>query len=120
MKNNRAGVFIAILGIGMLITNSALAFETLGKDCKSYARALFAVAEARDNLDEPSIEELKKLHPILQELEDTGARDWVWASLINLRIINKKRSPKTLMMNSYENCISGGGLCSLYGKGCPK
>jgi len=119
MKMYKMGTFIAILGIGMSLANNALAFENLGKDCKSYARAVFATAEARDNLDEPSMEELKKLHPIIKELEDTESRAWLYISLINLRFINKNTSPKALMKNSYENCIDGGGICLMYGKGCP-
>lgn len=58
--------------------------ETLGKDCKAYARWAFAVAEARDNLDEPSIEELKKLYPIIKELEDTQSRGWFYISWIQI------------------------------------
>jgi len=119
MKKLKLTTLIAFFGIALSQANNASAFENLGKDCKAYARAVFAVAEARDNLDEPSIEELKKLHPILKELEDTEARAWLYVSLINLRVINQRASPKALMTNSYESCIDGGGFCLLYGKGCP-
>jgi hypothetical protein len=105
--------------MGASLANNALAFENLGKDCKAYAKSVFAVAEARDNLDEPSMEQLKKLHPIIKELEDTKSRAWLYLSLINLRIINKNAAPKALMKDSYENCINGGGFCLMYGKGCP-
>jgi len=119
MKMHKMIALIAILGMGMSLANNALAFETLGSDCKAYAKAVFAVTEARDNLDEPSMEKLKELHPIMKELEDTKSRAWLYLSLINLRIINKNAAPKALMKEAYESCIDGGGFCLMYGKGCP-
>lgn len=118
MKRHSAAI-IALLGVSLFVPYNAGAFETLGEDCKSYARAVFAVAEARDNLDEPSMEELKKLHPILKELEDTEARAWLYVRMISMRLVNQRATPKALMTNSYENCIDGGGFCLLYGKNCP-
>lgn len=119
MKKHQMAALCTILGIGISLSSNVMAFENLGKDCKAYAKAVFAVAEARDNLDEPPIEKLKKLHPILKELEDTESRAWLYVSLINLRVINKNAAPRALMKDSYENCINGGGFCLLYGKGCP-
>jgi len=119
MKVYKSAAIVAFLGIGMALTNTASAFENLGTDCKSFAKAVSAVADARDNLDEPSMEELKKLHPIIKELEDTKARAWLYIASINLRVINKNISPKALMKSSYEDCIEGNGFCLLYGKNCP-
>ena len=119
MRNPSKTIVTTLFCVSAFLSNTAFAFENLGKDCKSYGKAVFAVAEARDNLDTPSMEELKKLHPIIKELEDTKARAWLYISLINLRIINKNAAPKALMKDSYENCIDGGGFCLLYGKGCP-
>lgn len=119
MRKPSKAIVATLFFASVFMSNTALAFENLGKDCKSYAKAVFAVAEARDNLDTPSLDELKKLHPIMQELEDTKARAWIYISLINLRIINKNADPKALMNNSYEKCIDGGGFCLMYGKGCP-
>ncbi|MEQ1835050.1 MAG: hypothetical protein ABL862_01150 [Candidatus Nitrotoga sp.] len=87
-------------------------------DCRSYARAIKAVAEARDNLDQPSWDELLKLHPILKETEKKEGRGYLYASLISLRIINKNAAPTALMKESFESCTSGGFACLLYGQGC--
>lgn len=119
MKKYRLAVLVALFGFGSTLASNTSAFENLGKDCKAYARAVFAVAEARDNLDEPSIDKLKKTHSILKELEDTEARGWLYVSMINLRLVNQRATPKALMTNSYESCINGGGFCLLYGKSCP-
>jgi len=119
MKKTKTVALMVLLGLGMSLSNNAAAFETLGKDCRSYAKAIFAIAEARDNLDEPSLEELKKLHPILKELENTKARAWINVRMINLRLMSKRASPKDLMIAYYESCIGGAGFCLLYGKNCP-
>ena len=92
---------------------------TYGEDCRAYAKAIFAVAEARDNLDDPSWEKLLKLHPILEEIKKKEGRGFLYAQMINLRVINKNASPRALMTNSYDSCISGTtGLCMLYNQGC--
>lgn len=92
--------------------------RTFGEDCRAYAKAIFAVAEARDNLDDPSWEKLLKLHPILEEMDKRKGRGFLYAQLINLRLMEKNVSPRALMTDSYEHCISGGGFCMLYNIGC--
>ena len=91
---------------------------TFGEDCRAYAKAIYAVAEARDNLDDPSWEKLLELHPILKEIQKKEGRGFLYAQLISLRVINKNASPKALMNNSYESCLSSTGLCMLYNQGC--
>jgi hypothetical protein len=91
---------------------------TFGEDCRAYAKAIYAVAEARDNLDDPSWEKLLNLHPILKEIKKKEGRGLVYAQMINLRVINKNARPRALMTNTYDSCISGAGLCMLYNQGC--
>ncbi len=88
MKKLNLATLIVVFVITLSLSSKASAFENLGKDCKAYARAVFAVAEARDNLDEPSLEELEKLHPIQKELEDTEARAWLYVLPLYMTKIN--------------------------------
>ncbi len=103
----------------VLVTAVPANAGTFGEDCRAYAKAIFAVAEARDNLDDPSWEKLLKLHPILEEIKKKEGRGLLYAQMINLRVINKNASPRALMTNSYDSCISGtAGFCMLYNQGC--
>lgn len=111
----RAPFFTAVV----LLSAAPLATSgTFGEDCRAYAKAIYAVAEARDNLDEPSWEKLLELHPILKEINKKEGRGFLYAQMINLRVINKNASPRALMTNSYESCQSSTGLCMLYNQGC--
>lgn len=105
-------------GVMLLIPTTPVLAGTYGDDCRAYARAIYAVAEARDNLDEPSWDELLKLHPILTEIEKNEGSGFGYAQLISLRFINKIATPKTLMTHSYESCLTSTGLCMLYNQGC--
>ena len=91
---------------------------TVREDCRAYAKAIFAVAEARDNLDDPSWEKLLKLHPILEEIKKKEGPGFLYARMINLRLINKNASPRVLMTSTYDICYSSTGLCMLYNLGC--
>jgi len=102
----------------LLSTTFAVNAGTFGEDCRAYAKAIYAVAEARDNLDDPSWEKLLKLHPILKEIEKKEGAGFSFALMISLRMINKNASPRALMTNSYESCLSRTGLCMLYNQGC--
>ncbi len=111
--------FASLLLLSAALVSAAPANAgTFGEDCRAYAKAIFAVAEARDNLDDPSWEKLLKLHPILEEIKKKEGRGFLYAQMINLRMINKNASPRALMTNSYDSCISGTGLCMLYNQGC--
>ncbi len=92
--------------------------NTFGDDCRAYAKALHAVAEARDNRDEPPWERLLERHPILQEIKKMDGRGYTYAQLINLRVINKTTSPNALMKDSYDSCLDSTGMCMLYNRGC--
>ncbi len=92
--------------------------NTFGEDCRAYATALYAVAKARDNRDEPPWEKLLERHPILQEIEKMDGRGYTYAQLIRLRAINKNTSPNSLMKDSYDSCLSSTGMCMLYNRGC--
>ena len=56
-------------GVVLLSAAPLATAGTFGEDCRAYAKAIYAVAEARDNLDEPSWEKLLELHPILKEIK---------------------------------------------------
>jgi hypothetical protein len=92
--------------------------NTFGEDCRAYAKALYAVAEARDNRDEPPWEKLLERHPILREIEKMDGRGYTYAQLIRFRAINKNISPNSLMRDSYDSCLSSTGMCMLYNRGC--
>lgn len=102
----------------LLSTTHPATAGTFGEDCRAYAKAIYAVAEARDNLDEPSWGKLLTLHPILNEIKKKEGRGFTFARLISLRIINKNASPRALMTSTYESCQSSTGLCMLYNQGC--
>jgi hypothetical protein len=109
-------LFLAVAALTCVAPANA---GTFGEDCRAYAKAIFAVAEARDNLDDPSWKKLLELHPILKEIEKKEGRGFLYAQMINLRMINKNASPRALMTNSYDQCISGtAGFCMLYNQGC--
>ena len=105
-------------GVVLLSAAPLATAGTFGEDCRAYAKAIYAVAEARDNLDEPSWEKLLELHPILKEIKKKEGRGFLYAQMISLRVINKNASPRALMTNSYESCQSSTGLCMLYNQGC--
>ncbi len=108
-------LFLATITLACAVPANA---GTFGEDCRAYAKAIYAVAEARDNLDEPSWEKLLYIHPILKQIQKNEGRGFTYAQLISLRIINKNASPKALMNNTYESCLSSTGLCMLYNQGC--
>ncbi len=120
----------AIAVIFLLITVSPVFAEktlssgrTLGEGCPLYAKAIYAIAEARDNLDEPSWNQLLELHPILKEIEETKGSGFLYAKMINLKVINKDVSPMQLRNDAYERCKTpkdedNYGPCILWGKFC--
>lgn len=108
-----------LVGLGVILAFAASVHSaTLGEDCRAYAKAIFAVAEARDNLDTPSWEKLLDLHPILKEIQKREGRGILYAQMISLRVVNKNASPRALMNNTYESCLSPTGFCMLYNQGC--
>ena len=113
---------LPLLAAAAVLSTAPVNAEDFGanyrEDCRAYAKAIYAVAEARDNLDDPSWEKLLERHTILKEIKKKEGRGILYAQLINLRIINKNASPWALMTDSFDNCISTGGLCTLYNQMC--
>ncbi|MBL0422386.1 hypothetical protein JI739_18705 [Ramlibacter sp. AW1] len=110
-----------LVGLGlscMVAYATTVQAQTFGEDCRAYAKAIYDVAEARDNLDDPSWEKLLELHPILVKTKEREGRGFLYAQMISLRVINKSASPRALMNNSYESCLSSTGLCMLYNQAC--
>lgn len=101
----------------LLLVAPAAYGQSIIDQCRAYALAIEAVAEARDNLDQPSWNELLKLHPILQK---TGKNDRavMYAELINLRIANKNATPHALKINAFEKCPAS-YFCAFLNEGCP-
>jgi len=107
------------LGVSCVLGCTApLQAQTFGEDCRAYARAIQAAAQARDNLDDPSWEKIQKLHPILAEIKKRDGRGYMYAHMINMGVINKNASPQALMKNTYDSCLGEVGLCMLYNQGC--
>lgn len=92
--------------------------QSILEQCRAYARAIEAVAEARDNLDDPSWEKLVDRHPTLKK-NGKNDRAVLYAQLINLRAINKNATPLALKMNAFESCPTT-YMCAHLGEGCPK
>lgn len=111
---------LPFLAAAALLSTTPATAGSFREDCRAYAKAIYAVAEARDNLDDPSWEKLLELHPILKEIKKNEGRGVTYAQLISFRIINKNASPQALMKDSYDSCLSGTGFCMLYNQGCGK
>ena len=69
----------AMIAVGAmyLSTTPTVVAGTFGEDCRSWAKAIYAIAEARDNLDDPSWEKLLKLHPILEDRRNINLKNSV-------------------------------------------
>ncbi|MHB9102436.1 MAG: hypothetical protein ACYC2E_13075 [Sulfuricella sp.] len=100
----------------LLATHSAYG-QSVMDECRAYARAIEAVAEARDNLDEPSWDKLIELHPIIKK-NGKNDRAVLFAQMINLRMINKNATPRALKMNAFESCPMTYS-CMFRNEGCP-
>ncbi|TSA38005.1 MAG: hypothetical protein D4R63_11955 [Methylococcaceae bacterium] len=72
--------------------------------CRAFARAIEAVAEARDNLGDPSWERLVELHPILKgdPMNEEPAR---YAFIIYEQVLNINATPHALMLDSFSGCL---------------
>lgn len=107
----------AALTTALLLTPLPARSQSVTDQCRAYARAIEAVAEARDNLDEPSWDNLVKLHPILKE-NGKNKRAVLYARLISLRAANKKATPRALKMDAFEGCPSD-YMCLFLNENCP-
>lgn len=106
------------LTTALLLAAPAAHSQSVMDQCRAYARAIEAVATARDNLDEPKWEKLVELHPILKE-NGKNDRAVLFAELINLRLIHKNASPQALKNNSFESCPTTYS-CIFLNESCPK
>lgn len=104
--------------IALAVPTLARPQQTVGDVCRNYARAVEAVATARDNLDDPSWDKLVELHPVLKK-DGKNDRAVLYAQLINLRIINKTATPQALKVNAYESCPQTYS-CMFLNEGCPQ
>lgn len=116
MKPTFFGITVAIL----LLVAPAAHGESVMDVCRAYARAIEAVAEARDNLGQPPWDELVNLHPILQK-NGTNMRAVIWAKLIDLDLAQhpEKDTPHALKMRTFETCPTTYS-CFFLNKSCPK
>ncbi len=77
--------------------------KTIGEVCRAYALAIEEVAKARDNLDEPSWEELVKQNPVLEKNGEND-RAVAFAQSISLRLVGTDNSPSALKKMVFEQC----------------
>ncbi|MCV2370227.1 hypothetical protein [Roseateles oligotrophus] len=124
MKINKT---IAISATALLLAIAGAAFfymskpsrpATIGEHCRAYALAIEAVAEARDNLGQPSWDDLVKQHPVLEK-DGKNDRAVTYALAISLGAFNKNASPRQLKMNAFEQCPTT-FLCLHRGVDCGK
>lgn len=96
-------LIVVIAATIFYFANKPTPLRTVGDVCRAYAFAIEAVAEARDNLDQPSWEKLVKLHPVLEK-NGQNERAVLFASSISLRLAATKDSPRALKMWVFEQC----------------
>lgn len=108
------------LMLALIAPSASLAQQTAGEVCRSYALAIEAVAQARDNLDDPSWEKLLELHPVLRiKKNKENVRAVLHAQLINMRMTNKNVPPQALKMSAYEMCQANYS-CMFHNTNCGK